>query len=344
MASNSAFRALVSRAKKTPATVESLDLSELPKSSVNKAAPGDCNTLIKVDYSNLNYKDALVVTGSYPGMKYPMVGGIDLVGSVLSSDSTDLKEGQKVLINGFGVGTDHFGGFAEKASVMSSWCLPLEEAGNVDPLDAARIGTAGYTAMLLVDAMTSRVDPGHGPIVVTGATGGVGSVATALLNSMGYQVMAVTGKVEQESAYLKSIGAHEVIDRSGFTGDAKPLAKETYAGGIDTVGGNVLANVLSLIKKEGSVACCGNAGGLNLPTSVAPFILRGVSLLGIDSVYKPMEVRKKVYQKFIPILKENKALEAITANQVIGLDAVPEIASKMLKGENKGRYVVQIQD
>ena len=342
MASNSTFRALVTKAKGVPANVESLSESALPMESTVKAAPGNCNTVVKVDYSNLNYKDAMVVTGSYPGLKYPMIGGIDLVGKVLSSTSPNLKEGQEVLVNGFGMGTDHFGGFAEKASVVGEWCVPLNEAGNVKPMDAARIGTAGYTAMLCVDAMTSKVDKDAGKVVVTGATGGVGSIAVSLLSHLGYRVVAVTGKVAEQSDYLKKLGASEIVDRATLSNTANPLGPTNYAGAIDTVGGNILANVLSQLKYGGTAAICGMADQLGLPTSVAPFILRGVSLLGIDSVYQPLEVRKRVYQKYVPILVENKTLETISSNQVISLDQLPEIAKLMLKGQHKGRYVVEI--
>jgi len=336
------FRALVTTAKKTPASVQSLNESALPSVSGVKAAPGDCNTLVKVDYSTLNYKDAMVVTGGYPGLKLPSVGGIDLVGQITSTTSPNLKVGEQVLINGFGMGTDHFGGFAEKASVVGEWCLPLSEAGNVKAIDAARIGTAGYTAMLCVDALTEKVKPDAGPVVVTGATGGVGSVAVSLLSTLGYHVVAVTGKVAEQSDFLKSLGAKDIVDRSTLSGDAKPLGRTNYAGAVDTVGGNILANVLSELKYGGSAAICGMAGQMALPTSVAPFILRGVSLLGVDSVFQPMENRKRVYQKYVPILEENKTLETISSDQVISLEELPETAALMLKGQHKGRYVVKI--
>jgi len=340
--SSGTFRALVTAAKKTPATIQAMSESALPAISGVKAAPGDCDTLINVNYSTLNYKDAMVVTGGYPGLKCPMVGGIDLVGQVQSTSNPNLKEGQQILINGFGMGTDHFGGFAEKTSVVGEWCLPLSEAGNVEPIDAARIGTAGYTAMLCVDALTEKVKPEDGPVVVTGATGGVGSVAISLLSTLGYHVVAATGKVAEQSDFLKTLGAKDIIDRSTISGAAKPLGRTNYAGAIDTVGGNILANVISELKYGGSAAICGMAGDMGLATSVAPFILRGVSLLGVDSVFQPMENRKRVYQKYVPILSENKTLETISSDQVISLEQLPDTAALMLKGQHKGRYVVKV--
>jgi len=337
----STFRALVSMGKNVPATVQSLNESQLPATSSVKAAPGDCDTIIKVDYSNLNFKDAMVATGSYPGLQFPMVGGIDLVGRVMSTTNPHLKKGDEVLINGFGMGTDHWGGFAEKASVPGYWCLPLLYAGGVSPMDAARIGTAGYTAMLCVEALTEKVKPDDGPIVVTGATGGVGSIAVSLLSNLGYHVTAVTGKENEETwQYLKKLGAKDILDRSTMSDDPKPLGRTNYAGAVDTVGGNVLANVISELKYGGTAAICGMAGQMGLPTSVAPFILRGVSLLGIDSVYQPMERRKRVYQKYVPTLVDKKTLETIAGDQLIKLESLPAVAARMLKGETKGRYVV----
>lgn len=337
----STFRALVSMGKNVPATVQSLNESQLPATSSVKAAPGDCDTIIKVDYSNLNFKDAMVATGTYPGLQFPMVGGIDLVGRVMSTTNPHLKKGDEVLINGFGMGTDHWGGFAEKASVPGHWCLPLLYAGGVSPMDAARIGTAGYTAMLCVEALTEKVKPDDGPVVVTGATGGVGSIAVSLLSNLGYHVTAVTGKENEETwQYLKKLGARDILDRTTMSDEPKPLGRTNYAGAVDTVGGNVLANVISELKYGGTAAICGMAGQMALPTSVAPFILRGVSLLGIDSVYQPMERRKRVYQKYVPTLVDKKTLETIAGDQLIKLESLPGVAARMLKGETKGRYVV----
>ena len=241
------FKALITKAKKTPATIESLSISELPQQSTVKQSPGNCDTIVNVKYSNLNYKDALVVLGTYPGLKPPMVPGIDLVGTIESSESENFKAGDSVLINGFGIGTDHFGGYAEKASVRNEWIMPLPSG--LDPLDAARIGTAGYTAMLCVDALKKGgVDPEAGEVLVTGASGGVGTVAVAILSEMGYKVTAVTGKTDSDvTELLTNLGATSIVARSNFEGDPKALAKETYVGAVDTVGGNVLTNIITMV-------------------------------------------------------------------------------------------------
>lgn len=343
------FRALVTRGKKSLATVETLSTADLPKVSTIKQMPGNCDTIVQVEFSTINYKDAMVVTGNFPGLKYPMVGGIDMIGTVAETSST-LKVGETVILNSFGTGTDHFGGYSEIASVRSDWLLPLENAGpGLKAMDAARIGTAGLTAMLMVNALTEvggldgPVKPNDGPVVVTGATGGVGSVAVSILSALGYEVAAVTGKADKEVDYLKTLGAANVLSRSEFEGEAKLLEKETYAGCIDTVGGPVLANILTKIKHSGSVSACGMAGGMGIPgATVAPFILRGVSLLGVDCVFQNMSVRKRVYKKYVPILLENNILDVIASDQVVSLPEVPALGEKMLKGKTKGRYVVKI--
>ena len=347
------FRALVTKGKKVLATLDILPTNELPKTStikqMSKTIPGTCDTIVKVDYSTLNYKDAMVVTGNYPGLQYPMVGGIDLVGKVMETTST-LQVGETVIMNSFGVGTDHFGGFSEIASLRSDWLLPLKDAGEgLEAKDAARIGTAGLTAMLMVNTLTEvgglagPVKPEDGPIAVTGATGGVGSVAVSILSTLGYEVNAVTGKVDLEVDYLKKLGATNVLSRSDFEINAKPLAKESFAGCIDTVGGHVLSNILSKMQYNGCVAACGMAGGMGIPgASVAPFILRGVSLFGVDCVFQNISVRKKVYEKYIPLLLKNRILDVIGGDQVVSLQEVPDLGVKMLAGEIKGRYVVDI--
>jgi len=341
----SAFRALVTKAKKTPATIETLQISDLPVKSLVKQSPGICDTIVNVKYSNLNYKDALVALGAYPGLRPPMIPGIDLVGSIEQTSSDTFTVGQDVLINGFGIGTDHFGGFSEKASVCSDWLMPLPSG--LTHLDAAKIGTAGYTAMLCVDAIKQGgVLPDDGEILVTGASGGVGSIAVILLNELGYKVTAVTGKSDKNvQEMLKNLGASNIVSRSNFEGDPKPLSKEIYAGAVDTIGGVALTNVLTMIKHSGVVAACGLAGGMELKgATVAPFILRGVTLRGIDSVFQNMETRKKVYENYAPVLINSKKLEIITEGeeQIIPLEKVNEIAEKMLKGLVKGRYVVKI--
>merc|ERR1712141_683778 len=325
------IKALVTRTKKIPATVESISVEELPKE-------------IKVKYSTLNYKDALVVMGVYPGLKPPMISGIDLVGTVESTTSNAFKEGDEVVINGFGTGTDHFGGFAEKASVRNEWLMPLPKS--LSALDAAKIGTAGYTAMLCVDALRNDgITPDHGEIVVSGATGGVGSIATVLLSELGYKVAAITGKPEAGGPLLTELGASSIVPRSQFENNPKPLAKEIFAGAVDTVGGVILTNIITMIKHSGTVAACGLAGGMDLKgCTVAPFILRGVSLRGIDSCFISIDRRKKVYETYAPLLINSKKLEIITQGeeQIIGLDQVPEISKKMLDGQIKGRYVVEL--
>jgi len=335
------FQALVTRGKKTPATVETLKKSDLPKESTCKAAPGVCDTLVQVDYSTLNYKDALVVTGTYPGLKPPMIGGIDLVGKVLESSSSSFSVGDSVVVNGWGIGTDHFGGYAQKASIRSDWALKLPSG--MESKDAAKIGTAGYTAMLCVQAMEhSGVTPSSGPIIVTGATGGVGSVAIILLSQLGYNVVAVSGKAEQEASYLKSLGASEIIDRASFEGEPKPLGRETYGGAIDSCGGKILSNILPLIKHSGVVSACGLAGGMGLSTTVAPFILRGVTLAGVESVFLPMERRIAAYNRFGPMLTADKLALVSGEERTVGLSQLPELGSKMLKGQIRGRYVVDL--
>lgn len=343
MSSN--FRALITKAKKAPATLESLSTGELPSESTVKQSPGNCDTLVNVKFSNLNYKDALVVMGTYPGLKPPMIPGIDLVGTIEQTSCENLTVGQDVLLNGFGIGTDHFGGFAEKASVRHEWLMPLPKS--LSHLDAAKIGTAGYTAMLCVDAIKKAgIEPNQGEILVTGASGGVGSISVAILSELGYQVTAVTGKPDPDvQDMLEKLGATSIIPRSTFEGDPKPLAKEIYAGAVDTIGGVVLTNVLSMIKHSGLVAACGLAGGMDLKgATVAPFILRGVTLRGVESVFLNMATRKRVYETYAPILKESNKLELVThgEDQIIGLESVPEAAKKMLAGQVKGRYVIKI--
>jgi len=296
--------------------------------------------LVQVQYSTLNYKDALVVTGKYPGLKPPMVGGIDLVGKVLETKSTSLKVGDSIVVNGWGVGTDHYGGYAGEARLKSEWAIPLPS--NLSPQCAAKIGTAGYTAMLCVQALEENgVKPEDGKVLVTGATGGVGSVSILLLSQLGYQVTAVSGKAS-ESDYLKSLGASEVMNRSDFESDPKPLGKELFAGCVDSCGGKILANVLSMTKGRGTVAACGLAGGMALPTTVAPFILRGVTLAGIESVFLPTEKRLTAYNKFSPLLTPDKLALVSGDGQTVGLGELPELGGKMLKGEVKGRYIVDV--
>jgi acrylyl-CoA reductase (NADPH) len=293
---------------------------------------------VRVEWSTLNYKDGLAVTGKAPVVRrFPMIAGIDFAGTVEASSHPQWKEGDKVICNGWGMGETHLGAYAEKARVKGDWLVRLPEG--MSTREAMAIGTAGYTAMLSVLALEKQgLTPGHGPIVVTGAAGGVGSVATAVLSKLGYHVIASTGRVS-ETDYLKGLGATEVIDRAELSGPAKPLAKERWAGGIDSVGSTTLANVLSMTKYAGAVAACGLAAGMDLPTSVAPFILRGVCLLGIDSVMCPIDLRKTAWSRLASDLDRRKLTEI---TDEIGLDEVIGAGAKILAGQVRGRIVVKI--
>lgn len=298
----------------------------------------DGDVTVRVGYSTINYKDGLAITGKAPVVRrFPMIAGIDFAGTVESSAHPDWKAGDAVVLNGFGLGETHLGAYAEKARVKGDWLVRLP--GGLSPHDAMAIGTAGYTAMLCVIALERHgVKPADGPVVVTGATGGVGSVAIAILSRLGFTVHAVTGR-PQEADYLKSLGASELIARDELTGAVRPLAKERWAAGVDAVGSTVLANVLSMTRYGGAVAACGLAGGMDLPTSVAPFILRGVCLLGIDSVMAPIALRRGAWKRLESDLDRSK-LAAMTTE--IPLAAVPDAARRLLAGEAKGRIVVKI--
>jgi acrylyl-CoA reductase (NADPH) len=293
---------------------------------------------VRVEWSTLNYKDGLAVTGKAPVVRrFPMIAGIDFAGTVEQSSHPQWKAGDKVICNGWGMGETHLGAYAEKARVTGDWLVRLPES--MSTRDAMAIGTAGYTTMLAVLALEKHgVTPQHGPVVVTGAAGGVGSVATAVLSKLGYHVLASTGRIS-EAPYLRALGAAEVIDRNELSGPAKPLAKERWAAGIDSVGSATLANVLSMTKYAGAVAACGLAGGMDLPTSVAPFILRGVCLLGIDSVMCPIELRKIAWHRLASDLDKAKLTEI---THEIGLDQVIDAAAKILAGQVRGRIVVKI--
>jgi len=293
---------------------------------------------VAVQWSTLNYKDGLAITGRSPVVRrFPMIPGIDFAGVVESSSNPEWHAGDRVILNGWGVGETHLGAYGEKARVKGQWLVRLPE--RMSARDAMAVGTAGYTAMLAVMALERHgVKPDQGPIVVTGAAGGVGSVAVALLAKLGYTVVASTGR-KSEADYLKSLGASEIIDRGELSGTPKPLAKERWAGGIDSVGSTTLANVLSMTKYGGAVAACGLAGGMDLPSSVAPFILRGVSLLGIDSVQCSPKLRTEAWQRLDSDLDRGK-LEAMTSQ--IGLSEVIEMAGSILDGRVRGRIVVKI--
>lgn len=298
----------------------------------------DGDVTVAVEWSTVNYKDGLAVTGKAPVVRrFPMIAGIDFAGTVLESSHPSWKSGDKVVCNGWGMGETHLGAYAEKARVKGDWLVRLPDG--LSARDAMAIGTAGYTAMLSVLALEKHgLTPAHGPVVVTGAAGGVGSVAIALLSKLGYHVIASTGRTSEE-AYLRQLGAAEIIDRNELSGAAKPLAKERWAGGIDSVGSTTLANLLSMTKYRGAIAACGLAAGMDLPTSVAPFILRGVCLYGIDSVMCPLPLRQEAWTRLATDLDRGK-LAGMT--EEIGLNQVIEAGAKVLAGQVRGRIVVKI--
>src|SRR5271170_4562260 len=281
--------------KGTTAALVAFDEAELMEGDVT----------VRVEWSTLNYKDGLAVTGKAPVVRrFPMIAGVDFAGTVEHSSHPRWKAGDRVICNGWGLGETHLGAYGEKARVKGDWLVRLP--ASMSTREAMAIGTAGYTAMLAVMALErAGLDPARGPMVVTGAAGGVGSVAVALLAKLGYAVVAATGRPD-EAGYLKGLGATEIIERKELTGPPRPLGKERWAGGIDAVGSTTLANVLSMTRYGGAVAACGLAGGMDLPTSVAPFILRGVSLLGIDSVMCPLPLRREAWQRLETDLDRSK--------------------------------------
>ncbi|AGB44247.1 putative quinone oxidoreductase, YhdH/YhfP family [Mesorhizobium australicum WSM2073] len=293
---------------------------------------------IAVEATTVNYKDGLAISGKAPVIRrWPLVPGIDLAGTVISSSNPDWRKGDKVILNGWGVGETHFGAYAGRARVKGDWLVPLPEGMSAH--DAMAVGTAGYTAMLCVMALERHgILPERGPVVVTGAAGGVGSVAVSILSSLGYHVIASTGR-NAESPYLINLGAAEVISRDALNQPAKPLAKERWAGGIDSVGSHTLANVLSMTSYGGAVAACGLAGGMDLPSSVAPFILRGVSLLGIDSVMAPKAVRLEAWRRIGSDLDVDKLASLSTT---IGFDGIIGAAHDIVDGNIRGRVVVDM--
>jgi acrylyl-CoA reductase (NADPH) len=298
----------------------------------------DGDVTVRVEWSTVNYKDGLAITGKAPVVRrLPMIPGIDLAGTVESSTHPEWKPGDQVILNGWGCGETHLGAYAAKARVKGNWLVRLP--AGMSARDAMAIGTAGYTAMLAVIALERHgLTPMSGPVVVTGAAGGVGSVAVAILSKRGFQVTASTGR-PQEADYLKNLGASEIIERKELAGPAKALAKERFAGGVDAVGSTTLANVLSMTRYGGAVAACGLAGGMDLPTSVAPFILRAVSLLGIDSVMRPIADRQVAWTRLESDLDRGKLADMTTE---IGLAEVIEAARTIVEGRVRGRIVVKI--
>ena len=310
------------------AAVRDIDEAELPEGDVT----------VRVAYSSLNYKDGLAITGKGPVVrKFPMVPGIDIAGTVESSSHPDYAPGQRVLLNGWGVGETHWGGLAQKARLKGEWLVPLPAA--FDEKQAVAIGTAGYTAMLCVLALERHgIKPTAGEIVVTGAAGGVGSVAIALLAKLGYRVVAVSGR-PAEAEYLKQLGASEVLERAAFSAPGKPLGKERWAGAVDVVGGHTLANICATTKYRGVVTACGLAGGMDFPATVAPFILRGVTLVGIDSVMCPRPERIAAWERLgrdLDLAKLGQIAHEITLSE-----AIPT-AALLTDGKVRGRVVVDV--
>ena len=308
--------------------VTELDDAQLPAGEV----------LVQVSHSTLNYKDGLAITGQAPVVRtWPMVPGIDFAGTVLESSDARYRVGDGVVLNGWGVGEAHWGGLAQKARVKADWLVPLP--AGMAPSQAMAIGTAGYTAMLCVMALQQNgVATDHGPVLVTGANGGVGSIAIALLSRLGFTVHAATGR-PHEADHLKALGASEVIDRSTLNAPGKPLQKERWAAAIDSVGSHTLVNVCAGIKYGGVVAACGLAQGMDFPGTVAPFILRGVTLAGVDSVMAPYVRRAKAWER----LARELPAEALAANtETIALADAPAVAARLLAGQVRGRVVVDV--
>ncbi len=310
------------------ATLKELEESALPEGDVT----------VRVSHSTLNYKDGLAITGRGPVVrKFPLVPGIDRAGTVEATTNPDYQVGDQVVLNGWGVGESHWGGLAQKARLKGEWLVPLPKA--FSPRQAMAIGTAGYTAMLCVMALERHgVTPDKGEIIVTGAAGGVGSVAVAILAKLGYTVVGVTGRPEERD-YIMGLGASEVLERGAFSAPGKPLARERWAGAVDVVGSHTLANVCAATRYGGVVTACGLAGGMDFPASVAPFILRGVTLAGVDSVMCPRPLRLEAWQRLTTDLDMSK-LEVIS--QEIGLNDVVSTATRLLDGQVRGRVIVDV--
>lgn len=293
---------------------------------------------VDVEYTTLNYKDGLALTGRSPIIrKFPLTPGIDFSGTVSESSHSGFNVGDRVILNGFGVGEGHSGGYAQKARVSGDWLVALPEG--LDTRHAMAIGTAGYTAMLSIMALEDHgINPGDGDILVTGASGGVGSVAVAILNRLGHRVVATTGRMN-EKEFLAGLGAADVLDRADFAEKARPLGKELWSGAIDVAGGNTLANVLSQLKYGGAAAICGLAESMNLPTTVAPFILRGISMYGIDSVNAPISKRKIAWQRLASDL-DLDLLDSLSFD--LDFADLPQAAEDILDGKIRGRAVVKV--
>lgn len=305
---------------------------------LNKSDLMDGDVTIKVEATTVNYKDGLAITGKSPVVRHwPMIPGIDLAGSVIESDCNEFSPGDKVLLNGFGVGEAHWGGYAGIARLKSDWLIKLPS--NITPIQAMSIGTAGYTSMLCVMALERHgITPDHGPVIVTGANGGVGSVAIAILSKLGYQIIASTGRAN-EAEFLKNLGANEIIDRDELSAPGRAMGKERWAAGIDAVGSHTLANLLAQTQYGGAIAACGLAQGFDLPATVMPFILRNVALLGVDSVMAPKQLREQAWKRIESDLDMNK-LETITTK--IEFEDIISTAADIIDGKIKGRVVVDM--
>jgi acrylyl-CoA reductase (NADPH) len=313
---------------------QSVALTELTEADLM-----DGEVTVSVEHSTVNYKDGLAVTGKAPIIrKFPLIPGIDLAGRVLRSEDPRLKAGDRVVVNGFGLGETHHGGYAERARVKSEWIIKIPE--NISTAQAMAIGTAGYTAMLCVLELEKHgITPEKGDVLVTGAAGGVGSVAIAVLDKLGYRVVASSRRAEQEADYLRGLGADEIIDARDLSASGKPLGQERWAGAIDSVGGQTLANVLSQIKYDGTVAACGLAQGGELPSTVMPFILRDVTLAGVNSVITPRKKREEAWDRLARDLDLEK-LSRMTSRA--RLEDVPALAREILAGQVRGRVVVDL--
>ena len=322
------YKAILIKDKDDEPEIASIHLTDLPSGDVT----------IQIDYSTLNYKDSLAMINKIPIIrKFPMVPGIDFVGTVIESTNSNFTKEQKVILNGWGVGESHWGGLSQIARVKGDWLVPLPK--EMSPKRAMEIGTAGFTAMLsLIRLEKHGISPSDGKILVTGATGGVGSLSIVLLSNNGYEVVASTGK-KNEHSYLKKLGASEIIDRAELTSDHKPLDKQKWIAAIDTVGSKTLANVCTTIKSDGAIAACGMAQGMDFTTTVAPFILRGITLYGINSVNINVEQRILAWDRLSYDLTDSKL--NLISNE-FKLSEVSSVAKKMLNGEIRGRCVVDV--
>jgi len=314
--------------KKQSVTVETLTVDDLMEGDV----------VVNVEASTVNYKDGLAITGKSPVVRHwPMIPGVDFAGTVESSDHPDWKPGDKVILNGWGTGETHYGAYAGKSRIKGDWLIARPES--ISALDAMAVGTAGYTAMLSVMALERHgITPDRGPVAVTGASGGVGSVAIALLAKLGYHVIASTGRTSEEE-YLKGLGAAEIIDRAELSEPGRPLGKERWAAAIDSVGSHTLANLLAQTMYGGAVSACGLAQGFDLPATVMPFILRGVSLLGIDSVMAPKALREEAWAR---IATDLDAAKLAALSTTIGFDDIIDTAHGILDGKVRGRVVIDM--